>query len=152
MPKRGESVEREVSTRRRGSNESTPRERRTTEKEPVEKTVVKKNPLEAKVRKYLEDFIPEAVPNIEDLVVRNIKTDDGDKYDAVFITFTANSDDDSENERENILTIKDLLFVWHTTLQDKRVKGKQLLMEVLPPEEGDEDTPYILTMFETNAE
>ena len=157
MPRRGESAGREVTaSRRRGSveRESAKKvEEEVVESKPKAKKeeagkVIKRNPLETKVRKYLDDFAPELVPKIEDFLVRQVKSDNGDKYDSVFITFTAHSEDEDENEAENIMCIKDLLFINHTELQDKKVKGKQLLIEVLPPEEGDDETPYIVSFIE----
>lgn len=144
MPKRGESTS--ATPRRRGGVE---REEKVTKQEVAEKTeekkIIKKNPLEAKVKKFLTDVVPDIADKVDEIVIRNVKDEEGNKNDCAYVTFTAGSDDDVENEVENVLCIKDLLLAYHTTDQSKLVKGKPLYIEVIAPE--DAETPYI-TVFQ----
>ena len=146
MPKREEKPKASGSRPRRSAVKEEAK-KATEEKGAVEENkTVKKNPLEAKVKKYIKDVSPDIADKVDEIIIRNVKDEEGNKSDCAFLTFTAGSKDEVENELENVMCIKDLLFAYHTNEQDGVVKGKHLMIEVLAPE--DEESPYIVVFQE----
>lgn len=136
MPRRGKTKEVEEKPQVETTDE---KKEEKPKKGSGKKKVVKKSALADKVKSFVASVNPEYPEKVQEVMEKLVKDKEGEKTNVVFVRFSENGDDEEVNDEANIEVIKDLLFAYHT-VPDKSTSGKQLMLEVLTPEDGDPHT------------
>ena len=110
--------------------------------------VVKVHPLETRVIKFLEDVEKGLSKRVNEKMLRQVADANGGKVPVLFVSFSPNGEaDDGIDDEFNVATIKEVLFSYHSAKDKAPTGGKELVLEVLAPEEGTDD-PYALVFQE----
>lgn len=107
--------------------------------------IVKKSPLEEKVKKYLDEVSPEIQGKIHEKLERVVNAD-GEKNNVLFVRFSDSPEDEEVNDEVNVSVIKDILFHYHTA-PEKIKGGKALVLEIVPPADGQ---PHTICFYEVS--